>query len=288
MNRLTAAHAAAIRWMSIAALLLASVRPAGAESLDYQVVYRGVFSLGRDLPIADLTLESRQTVPPGLSQTVLRASSAAYDLVERMYPIRYRFRSWARSDNGHLVGLEAYEKTRREKHRLYLRDGASAKMRRLDPVSVEGGSLIDRLQAGDNPVAAVTTPLFDRLGLLFQLRRQPLYKGASYRLSVTNGRELLRYRVRVVSASAVEIGRRKVPAWKLRFDAVEFDEDARAVPAHRPVYIWFSRDADKTPLRADVRHAIGLFRVEWVESEAREQLALGRPRRGLTASGRRP
>ena len=39
------------------------------------------------------------------------ASSAAYERVESLYPIRYRFRSWADAETGQLIGLEAYEKT---------------------------------------------------------------------------------------------------------------------------------------------------------------------------------
>jgi hypothetical protein len=93
------------------------------ERLQYQVSYRGAFSLGKDVPIADLVLQTR--LPGGvaeLGEARLEVSSSAYPLVEALYPIRYRFRSWNAPRDGGLIGFEDFEQTNRRRHRLYLRD----------------------------------------------------------------------------------------------------------------------------------------------------------------------
>ena len=89
-----------------------SAQTSSVESLDYSVVYRGVFSAGQDLPIADLTLVTDLVAAPARTKTRLSASSAAYDVVEAAYPIRYRVDSWADAQTGHLIGFETHEKTR--------------------------------------------------------------------------------------------------------------------------------------------------------------------------------
>ena len=243
------------------------------ESLGYQVVYRGVFSLGQDMAIADIRLASELPAEDGTPpQMSMVASSAAYGQVESLYPIRYRFRSWVDAASGQLIGLEAYEKTHREKHRLYLRDDSAAVMRRVDPAAVHDGEQLARLLAVEAGRLPPTSRLFDRLGLLQQLRRETLRAGAVFEFPVTNGRDRMHYRVRVEKATRLRLGGGVVPSWKLRLDATEVDEHGHEVEAHRPVYLWLSRDARQIPLRVDVRHAIGRFRVQL--STPLQQIAL--------------
>ena len=64
------------------------------ESLEYGVIYRGLFSMGTDMGIADVMLESHRPDGGQLGETQLEATSAAYPLVESLYPLRYRFRTW--------------------------------------------------------------------------------------------------------------------------------------------------------------------------------------------------
>ena len=245
------------------ALVAATASAVTDESLGYQVVYRGAFSLGEDMPIADVRLASESpTVQGAPLQTSMVASSAAYAGVESLYPFRYRFRSWADAESGQLIGLEAYEKTRRVKHRLYLRDDSPTGMRRVDPAAADGSGPLARLLAGAASPEALPGPLFDRLGLLNAVRRQALSAGAWFDFPVTNGRDRMRYRVHVEKPTTVHLGGVEIACWKLRLDASEIDEHGQTVAAHRPVYVWLGRDARHTPLRVDIRHAIGLFRVQ--------------------------
>lgn len=239
---------------------LAGERSTGAAAHAYQVVYRGVFSLDRDMPIADLELA---TAPAegGLESMRLDASSAAYPVVESLYPIRYRFRTWVDEASGGMAGFESYEKTRKLRHRAYLRDGSAAGVRRL-PSAVGIEQAVAALSTVSDDTAWRNDPLFDRLGLLHRLRNVALSAGDRYEFPVTNGRDHMDYRVRVERTDRLRVGASALPAYKLRVDAYERDNLGSEVAAHRPVFIWLSRDEDRIPLRVDVRHAVGLFRVQ--------------------------
>lgn len=251
------------------ALLGLAAAAAAGQHYEYRVIYRGAFSLGQDLPIADLTLQAApaeaggKAAVGGLDEVSLWASSQHYPVVESLYPIRYRFRSWSDPGDGQLVGFESLEKTDRERHRLYLRDGSERGVRSLDRAKGAGGEELAQLDAGVRPAAtAGVGALFDRLGLMQRIRAEALQDQAEYRLPVTNGRERLVYRVKVEGAQALEVDGRQVPAWKVRFDGYETAADGRREAAHRPVFVWFSQDGERVPLRADARHAVGLFRIE--------------------------
>lgn len=239
------------------AMLLAM---APALALDYRVTYRGVFSLGQDMPIADVTI-AEQTVAGGmLRELQLEASSAAYPVVESLYPVRYRVSSWVDNDAG-LIALETYERTDRTKHRLYLRDDSVQGMSRIDRFAAEGERHVELLRSGRvnfSPEA----PLFDRLGLLAQLRAHGPAVGQRISLPVTNGRERMRYDIVAESAATVVVDGKRVAATKFRLDAWEVDARGDDTPAHRPAYIWLGDDPKRTPLKIEVRHPIGLFRVE--------------------------
>lgn len=266
-----------IRTSSLLFLVLTLACRAGTpDALEYQVVYRGVFSAGTDLPIVDLFLDAPlQEETTGIRQIGLTASSLAYPLVESVFPIRYRFRSWTGPEQGQLQGFETYERTRKLRHRLYLPDKAGSRMRRYNLAEGVGQQELAQLQAGVSPTAhpVQDARLLDRLGLLQRLRGQDLREQANYRFAVTNGRERLDYRVAVESAQTVTIGELVVPAWKLRLDGFEQGRNGRPVAAHRPVYVWLSRTPARIPLRVDSRQPIGLFRVELKNRMTLNQLA---------------
>ena len=256
-----------------AAMLLVALSSVGhAQTHLYEVSYRGVFSLGNDMPIAALSLAT-EAVADSVQQTRLVASSEPYAVVESLYPIRYRFRSWSRPDNGHLLGFETYEQTRREKHRLYVRDASALGVRRLDLMTGDGDGELQRLEAGIAPALDSAVPLFDRLGLLQHIRHEPLRAGLELRLPVTNGRDSMAYRVRVEGTPLLRLDGQSLPSWKLRLDAFEHDAAGKERPVHRSAFVWLSRDAARIPLRAEVRHEIGLFSVQLTGASPGERLA---------------
>ena len=266
--------AAARDWVLLCLLGLAAATHA-AETLEYRVEYRGVFSAGSELPIADLRLDEQLSADgPGLTRTRIEASSGAYPLIESLFPIRYRLRSWNRADNGALVGFETYESMRKKRHRLYLRDDSLSGVRRYDLMQGDGQQELGRLEAGLGPLQTQTGkgPV-DRLGLLQRVRGKALAENANYRFEVTNGRELLIYEVSVVAAQTLNIAGTELAAWKLRFDGMQRGREGEPEAAHRPVYVWLSRAAGHVPLRVESRHPIGRFRVELKQGPALDQVA---------------
>ena len=239
------------------------------------VVYRGVFSMGADMAIADVTLESRAQADGAVAETRLEASSASYPMVESLYPMRYRLRSWAAGDGG-LLAFETYEKTDRLRHRLYLRDQSRRGVKRLDLTKdEEGGELLAGLDDGRLPrgLQAVGDGLSDRLGLLQRVRAKPLHSGADYRVSVTNGKKRFDYRVRVEKAEPISLGETTLRAWKLRFDGDRVKRNGERKAAHRHFFVWLSQAPGHIPLRADSRHPIGLFRLTLKDPAHLQQLA---------------
>jgi hypothetical protein len=246
-----------------------------AESLEYGAVYRGLFSLGTDMRIADVVLESRPPDGNRLGETRLEATSAAYPVVESLYPMRFRFRTWT-TTGGKLAAFETYEKTTGLRHRLYLRDDSVPGMKQLDLTRQDVGTReIRELDAGRPPhqLKHIRPGLLDRLGLLQQVRIQPLHAGAEYRFEVTTGSRRVDYTVQVEKTEVLRLGEEDIPAWKVRFDASRTKPDGKVVKTHRPLYIWLSRAAGHIPLRVDSRHAIGLFRLELKYTRRLQQLA---------------
>ncbi len=265
--KMTSTQGASRRWHWLVLGLLVCQVPslAGeAERFDYRVTYRGIFSLGQDMTIADLALTMRRLGgEDGLRETRLEATSAGHPGVEALYPFRYRFRSWASVGDARMLGFEAFEKTDRPRHRLYLRDDSALGVRRLDPEDAVGRKRLAQLAAGERPHARIAGGgLLDRLGLLQQIRSRALSAQAEYRFQVTNGRHLFAYRVNVEGAQALMLHDRRVAAWRLRIDGSRSSPDGSTKVAHRPIYLWLSRAPGHVPLRLESRHPVGLFRIE--------------------------
>lgn len=246
-------------------LLVVPAAPAAVvEQLHFVATYQGIFSLGQTLPIADVVL--RVAAPDGertLRETELSATSEAHGLVESLYPMRYRFRSWSIGSAPGVVAFENLQKTKRLRHRLYLRDDSESGYRAVDLDAPAGREALRRLGEGADPSAARTRlRLVDRLELLQRVRAGRLDAHTENRYPVTDGRAEMLYRVRVEGAEAVDLGSEAVAAWKVRLDGYERDADGRLVPAHEPLYFWFDQRPGHVPLRIESRHAIGLFRIE--------------------------
>lgn len=246
-------------------LLLLFAGPGLAAQLNFQVLYQGIFSAGSKLQIADLSLSERRPAAAPYHESELRVTSQAYDYVEALYPIRYRFRSWYLDDHSTGLVSEYFEQNRREgiRHRLiYLTDPEQPFVTR-DLVE-EGEADLPDLLAGDYRFVLSDSheARFDRLGLLAHVRAQALAPGTFLQAKVSNGKKMLTYRVRVEKREQIQAAGRNWKALKLRFDGVGVDKHGREKHAHRPVFIWLSDDPQHTPLRAVSRHVLGRFSIE--------------------------
>ncbi len=266
------------RLAAFAAVLLAGLfwlaGPASAaatlESLHYRASYQGLFSAGARVRIADVELHLRRpdAGAPYLESELL-ASSAAYGAVEAIHPIRYRLRSWFWPDRSGVLAAEYHEFGRPDdlEHKLFFLDDPEQAFVAHD-LRKEGEGLLQRLRRGRYlaRVGMGQRRAFDRLGLVQAVRARALAPGDRFEVPVSNGEKMLRYRVRVEKAETLQLGGRRWPALKLRFDGLEQDERGRWKHAHRPVFLWLSRDDRHLPLLAEARAAVGRFRIELVEA----------------------
>ncbi|WP_456413507.1 DUF3108 domain-containing protein [Thiolapillus sp.] len=259
-------------WLPMALLLVSPVLPF-AETLHYEASYTGVFSAGEILPIAAVRLDSNNAelpVPEKAIQLTMEVTSAPYPFVERHFPFRVRYRSIYAPRGQQVLALEKYEKTSRLKHEINWVDAGQGKLMRFRPKGKSAGEQLfpavlqpwlkpgQRFEFHKYARHPVEDGLLDWLSMLQVMREKPLATGQEYVFSVTDGKRLYRYHVRVRKKQQIEAGGKKQLAWKLRFDAVE---EGKRQPAHRPLYVWLADDAGRTPLLFENRHPLGRFVV---------------------------
>jgi hypothetical protein len=241
------------------------------EKLQYLATYKGIFTLSETINICDVSLLNRTHEPKGYQETQMNVSSEKYGFVESMFPIRYRFTSWLEPSRKQTWVYEVFERTgdKDAKHHFVRLDQEGKDYKKADVKAAEQ-ALLDTLSAGDfDPPDKTGYPIqYDRLGLLHALRGMSLQAGQEILLSVTNGKEPLRYRVRVEADKTLELNGQQWPALKLRFESFKPDDIDLKEATHRSIYIWLSNDADKIPLLAEMRHRFGLFRIVYVGGSA--------------------
>lgn len=288
-----------VPWPALLLALLLHGSPAVAgETLDFKVTYNGVFSAFNDLAIGDVRLEVDQTAAQlegePIVRTRLSASSAAYPVVERLYPYRYEFTSYHQPGTARSLAFERRRQTGKLRHDLLLLDWDGHRLSRFGIAEPLAGTtarppavLLDllhraglpdyRARFSPRPTAAATLSraTLDRVALLAQLRALPLVVGASRELTVTDGKSFIDYRATVVKRESLPMAVGPVAAWKVRiegFDLVDGDER----PRHAPVYLWLDDGPGRLPLRFVSRHAAGRFTVE-LQPERLQRAAVTEP-----------
>ncbi len=285
---------------------------AAVEVFDYKVTYDGVFSAFKEVGIGDARLDVEQTPAvvddEPLMRTRLTASSAAYPLVESVYPFRYEFTSYHQRDTPRTLAYERRKQTTRLRHDLLLVDWNGGALRRFD-LDAASGEVAPDLQttellallrrAGMPDYRAHLAPhpgelpaprqAIDRLALLQQLRFLPMEEGAVHPLTVTDGKEVIRYQARVARRERVTTGAGTHTAWKVRIDGFEdadtqvyatgremptapVKEDTEGRLRHPPVYVWVGDGPRRVPLRLVSHHGVGTFTVS-LDAERTQQNA---------------
>lgn len=271
-------------------LLQASVALASApETLSYRVYYKGLLSAMQELPIAEARLVTEQADDGRLEISTLSLSSAAHDVVDTLYPIRYRLRSLYDLRDQRLLGMERFKRTREVKHDLawldadhgllhYLKADANASEVRI-PGSLQPWLAKGAVHGAERDALAVPDQLLDRLTLLQTLRRHIPALGEVQRLPVTDGPKTYRYQVRLDGTETLSLAGRRWDTWRLRVEGYETTVDGRPSdePDHAPIYVWISRDPARLPLQFRIDHAVGDFTVAWVPDRLPVDLAMDVP-----------
>lgn len=270
------------------AAMLAPARASTPETLNYRVYYKGLLSAMQELPIAEARLVTRRADDGRLEESTLTLSSAAHDVVDALYPIRYRLRALVDLQDDDLVATERFSRTRKLKHDLAWVDDDAGRLRyvragagRPEPIPEALRPWVGAGEFGDpgKPVRAAPDGLLDRLSLVQALRRRIPAAGQVLTLPVTDGPKLYRYEVRLDGSETLQVAGRAIPAWRLRVVGFEHNDDGsvKSEPKHAPVYVWISRDAARTPLRFHIDHTAGGFTVEWVPGDLSVVVAMDEP-----------
>lgn len=235
----------------------------GNETWQFDVVYQGLFSAGRPVDVADATLSTQASPGEPWSLSEIAISSAGHAMAESLYPFRYRVRSLHNAELGSLA-FARFKRARKSNQEVWLLDhdrGRSLRYRIKGQGAVLPDDIAKKIAPGmvlrfqrEGAVLQVT-PVFDQLSLLQRLRTLPFQPGASFRLSATDGKKLLDYRITVVGREQVELSDRAWNTWKLRIES----RHANGRSAHFPVLLWLEDSNERIPVKAEARHPVGTF-----------------------------
>jgi hypothetical protein len=203
-----------------------------------------MFTAFQEVGIGDARLDVVQTAALVDGEPVMRArltaSSAAYPVVEGFYPFRYEFTSYHQPEQSRTLAYERRKQTTRLRHDLLLADWSAGKVKRfrIEDASVgqardaTAEEMLTRLSRAGLPdyrdqlaphpgQIAASGQALDRLALLQQVRNLPMQEGAVYELTVTDGKEIIRYSARIAARETVSTGAGERSAWKVRIDGFE-------------------------------------------------------------------
>lgn len=254
---------------------IAVVQASVPETLSYRVYYKGLLSAMSEVPIAEAQLITERPSAT-LEVSTLTLSSAAHDVVDALYPIRYRLRALYDLGDQRLVGAERFKRTREVKHDLTWLDAADGRLRyvRADagaplvsvPEPLRPWMTSTRLHGAIGDPVVVPQSLLDRLSLLQSLRRHIPPAGQVVDLPVVDGRKAYRYEVRLDGIESLSLAGKLWDTWRLRVEGYERTAQGgfSDQPEHAPIFVWISRDAQRLPLQFRVDHAVGDFTVAWV------------------------
>ncbi|WP_456373726.1 DUF3108 domain-containing protein [Thiolapillus sp.] len=246
---------------------------APAETLYYEASYQGLFSAGETISIAAISLDSgpaEQSDGGALFQSRMQVTSRPYAFVEQHYPFRVRYRSLWNRRSGKLLAMENYEKTRKVKHQIIWVDWEKKRMQRFRPKGKNAGqqlfpvSLRYWLTPGESfqfhkyGRHRVPDGMLDWLSMLQDTRSRDFRHEKRFHYTVTDGKHLYHYRVRVKKRQLLKVEGTKRWTWKLRFDATE---EGVPGPAHRPVLVWMTDDGKHTPVQFESHHPLGRFSI---------------------------
>lgn len=254
------AFAALVGW---AFSLLAAA--ADAEVWRFDVWYQGMFSGGQPVDIADATLTNEALPGEPWSLSEIAISSAGHAFPESVYPFRYRLRSLHNAEMGSLA-FARFKRARKSTDEVWLLNHNRRRFLRYRQQG-NGEELPDAIAQKLAPGVALrfqregaalrVTPLFDQLGLFQRLRNLPFQPGASFRLSATDGKKILDYRISVLARSPLPTRERAWNTWKLRIES----RRANGKTAHQPILLWLEDSEERIPVKAETRHPIGIFTI---------------------------
>lgn len=180
---------------------------------------------------------------------------------DRIYRVRDKMTAWAEPGMGRALG---HEKTARE--------GSYHRDIRLD-LDWRQKRVVYNNQWRAFPPQPLHDDTWDPLGLLYAFRLQPQLGKGNTPMSVTDGLKTIRANVRNHGRETIEIGGRKVVAWKVEPEMKDVGGIFERSPGAR-MEVWVSDDGRHLPLRLRSAVVVGSFTATLVKAQ---NLAPDRP-----------
>lgn len=263
-----------------------------AERLEYTVSYQGGLTAMAKLNICDVLFETSQDGSTISGEPVYRASvqisSKRHKKMEAAYPFRYRILSYFSPDLQRSILFERSKKTRKIRHEIVWFDWEQGvteryKKRKQKLVTKSQTGITksasaskkasipsffndlnydsDEFRRSSKPGQKLVGGMLDRLSLLQSIRNHQLSLGREIRLSISDGKKVLNYLVRVQTRETIVHQGQSWDTYKLRFDA--FSEGRwSGRPVHPGVFAWLTADEEKMPVRFSVDYAVGDFVIQ--------------------------
>ena len=260
--------------MGLACALASSSTLAGTEreQFEYVVTYTGSISSNKPLDISRVVWVSPRPVASGASEVSVRISSEQFMKLELMFPFRYCYRAVYNRDAQRSQGFENFQRARKQleyvsanfdwKKRILSSSSAKAELPGVSLNPFEGfqasaGQAAPSWKVKSQKSFLLPDILLDRVSMVQHLRTMNLKSGRVVSLPVSDGARMLEYWVDI-SDDEVNLLGKKWKAYRLRFETFDPVKDRPPPP---PVDIWFSRDAERIPLRMASTYSFGDFDI---------------------------
>jgi len=276
--------------------LYLSATPTADERLEYTISYQGGLTAMAWLDICDAVLESSQQTVSVNGESAykiqLQISSEPYKKMEYLYPFRFQLTSYFSTDRRRSILFDKRKKTRKERHEIIRFDWDKKVTERYkwhkskqlaastEAVQKDGATDMFSFLGYDQahfsrsakPGQKLLTDMLDRLSLLQAIRSQKLVVGEELRFTISDGKKVLNYQVRVQMRGPLAQDGRKRDLVKVRLDAFKAGKWS-GQPVHPAVFIWMTADDLKIPVRFSIDYALGTFIVQ-LKQQAEGQAAI--------------
>jgi len=267
-----------------------SASPVADERLEYTISYQGGLSAMAWLDICDAVLETSQqavTVDGEKAyKAVVQITSEHHEKMESLYPFRFQLMSYFSTDMQRAILFDKRKKTRKDRHEIIRFDWDERVTERykrrkskqgVDPAAGQAAKSagVDEapgvfsflgydstyFRRSGKPGQKLSVNMLDRLSLLQAVRSQKLAIGEERRLTISDGKKVLNYLVRVQTRESLKQDDQKREFLKVRFDAFKAGKWS-GTPAHPAVFIWVTADDLQIPVRFSIDYAMGTFIVQ--------------------------
>ena len=233
------------------------------ERLEYTVSYQGILSGWSQSDIAKAVLEINPQECHINGETLLLAqlyvTTEEYQTAERIYPLRYTFRSWfepagryallideVKGEQGAAQQLLWFDRDKQAVRRYKRSDDRMSQTEVLPPFlraqyMDENGKPSGFRSKGSS---TLQQGMLDHLSLLYRLRLMALQPGKVVNLPASDGKDLIGYRVEMLGEERLQRSGESRMTMKMKFEPQDRYDGSLAA-----IYVWYTLDEGHIPVR---------------------------------------